>query len=143
VYGERTMANLVMDVVLFSCTFAFVTAVVIAAAKQVVSVMRVADPVRAASPRRARYQRARRALGRMRPCQNLVNWVRMSTSAYPPMMATNRCRPTNSRSKTLLPSTRQLVGLYRVAFSKCSNSFQQRRASSLPRDDAGRAANGW
>jgi TM2 domain-containing membrane protein YozV len=33
VYGERTMANLVMDVVLFSWTFAFVTAVVIAAAK--------------------------------------------------------------------------------------------------------------
>ena len=33
VYGERTMANLVMDVVLFSSTLAFVTAVVIAAAK--------------------------------------------------------------------------------------------------------------
>jgi len=32
VYGERTMANLVMDIVLFFCTSTFVTAVVLAAA---------------------------------------------------------------------------------------------------------------
>ena len=32
-YGERTMANLVMDIVLFFCTSTFVTAVVLAAAK--------------------------------------------------------------------------------------------------------------
>jgi len=32
VYGESTMANLVMDIVLFFCTSTFVTAVVLAAA---------------------------------------------------------------------------------------------------------------
>jgi hypothetical protein len=32
VYGERTVANLVIDLVLFSCTFAFVTGIVILAA---------------------------------------------------------------------------------------------------------------